>query len=149
MLTRNTQDIAAGLLLALTGAGAALYSLSHYAMGTFNRMGPGMVPTWLGIALAVFGIIIAVQGFFKPGAAFTPRVRVILVLCLSIVAFGVMIRPFGLVPSVFTSSLIATFAEAPIKPLRSLAIAVVLSALTWLVFIVGLRLSIAAVNWPF
>jgi hypothetical protein len=149
VLDRNHQDIAAGVLLAILGAGAALYSLSHYSMGTFTRMGPGMVPAWLGGALAVFGSVIAVQGLFQPGEEVRIRVRIILVLCASITCFALMIDPFGLVPTVFISAFIASCAEAPIKPVRSLTVALTLTALTWGVFIAGLRLNVPAVDWPF
>jgi hypothetical protein len=112
-------------------------------------MGPGMVPAWLGGALAVFGIIIAVQGLAQRGEGVTIRTRVLLMLGVSIVCFALMIDRFGMVPAVFVSALIATFAEAPIRPLRSLILAGVLSVSTWAIFIAGLRLTIPSFDWPF
>lgn len=149
MLDRDYRDIVAGVALALAGGASAIYALSHYSLGTFTRMGPGMVPTWLGGALAVFGIVIALQGLGQRGQGFTIRFRVLLMLGVSIVCFALMIDRFGMVPAVFTSALLATFAEAPVRPLRSLMLAVTLSVVTWAIFIAGLRLTIPSFDWPF
>jgi hypothetical protein len=149
VLERNHRDIAAGVLLTLTGVAVALYAFSNYAMGTFTRMGPGMVPTWLGVVLAVFGVVIAVQGLFQPGEAVTVRGRVLLCLAASILCFAVMIERFGMVPTVFVSAIIATLAEAPVRPVRSLMLSVTLAALTWTIFILGLRLTMPTFDWPF
>ncbi len=149
MLDRDYRDIVAGVALALAGGAAALYAVSNYALGTFTRMGPGMVPAWLGGALAVFGVIIALQGMAQRGEPVTIRTRVLLMLGASIVCFALMIDRFGMVPAVFIAALLASCAEAPIRPLRSLILAGVLSAVTWAIFIAGLRLTIPSFDWPY
>ena len=152
MQDRDRRDIVGGLLLAAIGIVAGLYALANYRMGTVNRMGPGMVPVTIGALLGLFGLWIAAAGWSRrqplaPGAEV--RLYVPAVIAASILAFALMISRFGLVPSVFVSSLLASFAEARVDLLRSTILSVALCGLCWLIFILGLRLTIPAIDWPF
>jgi hypothetical protein len=149
VLHRNYRDIVAGLLLTLWGGAAASYALANYAMGTINRMGPGMMPVSLGAILAVFGLAIAIPALFQKGEEVVVRTRPLIFLSASVLSFALMIEKFGLVPSVFATTVIATFAETKITALRSLILGGAMSLLTWAVFIAGLRLNIPSFNWPF
>ena len=55
------RDFYAGGLMLLIGLGIALKGLSYRA-GTLMHMGPGFLPTALGVLLAILGITIAVAG---------------------------------------------------------------------------------------
>ncbi|MGP9788789.1 tripartite tricarboxylate transporter TctB family protein [Roseinatronobacter sp. NSM] len=149
MLDRNYRDIVAGFGLTVFGSGAVIYALSNYATGTVTRMGPGMMPAALGAMLAVFGLLIAVPAFLQNGTKVDVRFRALVVLSASILSFALMIEEFGLVPSVFATTLIATFAEAKVPATRALILAGATAFVTWAVFILGLGLSIAAFGWPF
>ena len=148
MLDRNYRDIFAGLLLAMAGAGAAAYALSSYTLGTISRMGPGMMPVSLGVILAAFGAMIAVPALFQTGRSVALRARPMIFLSAAVLAFALMIEPFGLVPSVMATTVIATLAETRVPVLRALLLGAAMAALTWGIFIFGLRLSIPAFEWP-
>lgn len=147
VLDRNYRDIVAGMGLALFGLAAALYAGSNYTMGTVSRMGPGMMPVSLGLILAVFGLAIALPALSQRGTSVLIQFRPLIFLSASVLAFALMIERFGLVPSVFATTIIATLAETRVKPLGALILACSMSALTWALFVAGLRLSIPAFDW--
>lgn len=149
MQDRDHRDLVAGLLLALLGGTTALYAGSEYALGTLRRMGPGMVPMTLGVLLATGGLAIASAAWFRPGERVELRLLTPLILLSGIVAFALMIEPFGLLPAVFAAAAIATCAELELRPLRILGTGLTLCAVTWGVFILGLGLPMPAVAWPF
>lgn len=149
MLDRNYRDVVAGLALTLAGTAAATYALSHYSLGTINRMGPGMMPVSLGALLAGFGLAIAIPALFQRSERGEFRYRALLVLSAAVLSFAVMIERFGLVPSVFATTVIATLAETRVNALRALILGAAVAALTWGIFIAGLRVSIPAFDWPF
>ncbi|MGO4917313.1 tripartite tricarboxylate transporter TctB family protein [Pseudogemmobacter sp. W21_MBD1_M6] len=149
MLDRDYRDIVAGLGLTLIGVAAALYALSKYSMGTVSRMGPGMMPVSLGVILAVFGLSIAIPALFRKGAPSDLRLRPLIVLCICIVCFALMIETLGFVPAVFSTVVIATFAENRVPLTRALILGAGLALLTWAIFILGLGLPISSFDWAF
>lgn len=149
MLDRDYRDIGAGIALVGFGLAAAVYALSHYSMGTITRMGPGMMPVSLGVILAIFGLFIAIPALFRKGQVVAVNVRPLIVLSLSIVSFAVMIETVGLVPAVFSTVVIATFAENQVPILRAALLGASMAFITWAIFIFGLGLPIATFDWPF
>ncbi len=149
MLDRDYRDIVAGLGLTLFGIAAALYALSKYSMGTISRMGPGMMPVSLGVILAVFGLIIAVPALFRKGEAVDLKLRPLIVLSICIFSFALMIETIGFVPAVFTTTVVATFAETQVPLVKAVILGGSLALLTWAIFILGLGLPIPAFDWPF
>lgn len=149
MLDRDYRDIFAGLALTVAGAAAALYALSQYSIGTITRMGPGMMPVALGVILAVFGLAIAIPAIFRQGDAADLRVRPFVVLSICILSFAVLIETTGLIPAVFATAVIATFAENKVRLIKAAILGAAMSVLTWAIFILGLGLPIPAFDWPF
>ena len=148
MLRHDYRDLIAGLALALVGGASAVYAYMHYPMGTFTRMGPGMVPTWLGGALAVFGLAIAVPALLRRGEGVDFQLRALVMLSLSILGFGLMIDRFGLVPSVFVTAVVASAGDRGATWRNALVLGVSLCLVTWVIFIAGLRLNIPSFAWP-
>ena len=64
---RNQQDVAAGLIYVLAGAGFSLGAL-NYKIGEAARMGPGWFPFWVGILLIAVGFATGAAGL-RAGAA--------------------------------------------------------------------------------
>ncbi len=149
MLDRNYRDIVAGLLLTFAGVAAAAYALSSYSLGTITRMGPGMMPVSLGVILACFGLAIALPALVQKGEAAAIRLRPMIFLSAAVLAFALMIERFGLVPSVLATTLIATLAETRVSAVGALILGMAMAALTWGIFIAGLRLSMPAFDWSF
>ena len=64
MKIRNQQDFAAGFMYIVVGlffAGIA----RNYQMGTAAKMGPGYFPFWLGMLLALIGLIVLLNASTK------------------------------------------------------------------------------------
>lgn len=148
MSRMNLREFVGGLSLMLLGAAFAVHAGTNYAIGTVTRMGPGMVPVILGTLLALFGVVLVVGAFFRAPKGGEIRIFVPIVILGAILAFALLIRPFGLFPAVFACTVIATFAEMTFRPIASLLLATVLSVAAWLIFVVALQLPIALVNWP-
>lgn len=149
MPDRDIRDIVAGLSLTAFGATSAAYALSQYSMGTITRMGPGMMPVSLGVILAGFGIAIAAPAFFRRGEAVRIVLRPLIFLSLSILCFAVLIETAGLLPAVFLTVVIATFAERTVPLSKAILLGASMAGLTWAIFILGLGLPLAAIDWPF
>lgn len=138
-----------GMILLIVGSWYAWYAASHYDLGTFRRMGAGMFPTGLGIALAALGLIQVVAAFFRRGR--TPSIRgwTPLFVTLGVIAFAVSVRPLGLMPAIVLVVTISSLAELKIRPRSLLLLCLVLCLLAWLIFRVTLNLPIALWHWPF
>jgi len=149
VLNRDYRDVIGGGLLAALGAGIALYSVTHYSMGTITRMGPGMVPTSLGSLLGIFGVIIAATAMKREGHWPEYRIVTPLIILASIAVFGIMIRPLGMMPAIFFSTIVAGSAELKFRPLSTLALALFLCLIAYLIFSLGLGLTFPLFAWPF
>lgn len=149
MLERDYRDIFAGLVLSVMGTAAALYALSQYSLGTISRMGPGMMPVALGAILAAFGFAIAIPALFRRGTAAELRLRPFVVLSICILSFALLIEATGLIPAVFATAVIATFAENEVPLVKALVLGFSMSLLTWAIFILGLGLPVPAFDWTF
>lgn len=147
MTKRDYRDMTAGALLLLLGVAAAWYAIENYRIGTVTRMGAGLVPLSLGVILAGLGLLIMIGGWFRKGTI--PEVRILTPICVfgSIALFGLMIQPFGLLPSVLASTTLASLAEKEFRPVRIVVSGLLLCAVAWGVFVFGVGLSIPLVTW--
>lgn len=148
-LKRDYRDIVGGALMLAFGAFVVIYTRANYDLGTFRKMGTGMFPFLLGIALIGFGTLVMIPAFFRPGKR--PHIRVwspIFVLS-SIAAFALIITPFGLIPAICAVTVISSMAELKVRPLSLLLLCIGLSLMAWLVFRIGLGVPLAMFNAPF
>lgn len=148
MRERDYRDIIAGVVLITVGILAAIYVISTLKMGTTTRMGPGMFPVALSIIIVGFGVAVLVPALFRPGDMPSVNVVPLFTILVAILVFGLMIRPFGVVPSVMALTLIASRADRKLSWLGATVLAVILAAVAALVFPVGLGLLIPIVAWP-
>ena len=140
---RSRRDLFAGLIFVATAAGFALEA-SNYDMGRAVRMGPGFIPMTLAVLLAILGVVVSVTGLRKheriePSPV--PWTGIALVV-LALVIFGEFGALLGLVPVVFVGTAIVAMASARNTILSALAIAACMSALCWLVFKIGLGITL-------
>ena len=149
MLTRDYRDIVGGAVLVITGLAFSWYAATHYDLGTLRRMGPGMFPSALGVLLAIFGAATMIPAFFRPGTMPEVRKWTPLFVLAGVAAFGLMIRPFGLIPATLAVTIISSFAELRIRPLSLAMLCLSLCLISWLTFKVGLGLPIQMFSWPF
>ena len=144
----NQRDFWAGVMFASFGV-ATVVIARNYTMGTAARMGPGYFPTLLGALLAGLGILIVVRAILRrsevDGIA-EMSLRPLLVILASVVGFGLLLHPLGLVAASFVAMMIAAAASHEFRWHEAAINAAVVTAMNWGVFIFGLRLTMPV--WP-
>ena len=145
------RDVLAGLLF----VGVALLGLwlsRDYPIGTALRMGTGYVPRLLCWILLGLGAIVLVQGLHQAQAerplssADMSAWRPVIFVTASLVIFGLSIEQLGLVVSILLLIGVGAVAARELRPLETIASALVLIVLSWGIFILGLGLTIPV--WP-
>ncbi len=148
MKVRNERDLAAGLLFLVFGGGAAGISAT-YSIGTASQAGPGFFPLCVGLLLAGLGLVQAVRALAPEQVEERIErfdVRTVLIVIASVVAFGVLLQPAGLVVASAAVVLISALASEEFTLLRAVATAVVISGFTVGLFVYGLHLAVPV--WP-
>jgi hypothetical protein len=144
---RALKDILAGGTFVGLGLAFAFGALS-YDIGTPLRMGPGYVPLVLGGLLAALGAGIIVKGFIagegESLGGFEWRAAILITAAL--LFFGITVRGLGAVPALFGTSLIASLARSRTSWREALLIAVGLTALSVVIFIIALQLRLPLVG---
>jgi putative tricarboxylic transport membrane protein len=149
VLTRR--DVLAGLLF-IAVAALGLWLSRDYPIGTALRMGTGYVPRLLCWLLLGLGVIVLVQGLREAqdarplSADDIPALRPVIFVTASLVIFGLSIERLGLVVSILLLIGVGAVAARGLRPLETLVAALVLIALSWGIFILGLGLTIPV--WP-
>ena len=149
MLARK--NVLSGLMF-IGVAVAALWISRDYPIGTALRMGTGYVPRLLCWILLGLGAVVLLQGVREAEAeqrlvtAAPSPWRPIIFVTGSLVIFGLTIEWLGLVVSILLLIGIGAVAARELRPLETLAAALVLIALSWAIFILGLGLTIPV--WP-
>ncbi len=145
------KDVLSGLLFVGVAA-LGLWLSRNYPIGTALRMGTGYVPRLLCWTLLALGAIVLVQGLregqsarsLAPGAV--SAWRPVVFVTASLVIFGLSIERLGLVVSILLLIGLGAVAARGLKPLETMAAALVLIVLSWGIFILGLGLTIPV--WP-
>ncbi|WP_279482048.1 tripartite tricarboxylate transporter TctB family protein [Aureimonas sp. SK2] len=140
---KSRRDLLAGLIFIAIAAGFA-FEASNYEMGRAIRMGPGFIPMTLAILLALFGVMIIVAGLKKDERVEKTPIpwKGILLILAALVIFGEFGTLLGLVPVVFIGTAVVALASAKNPVGSALVIAACMSALCWLVFKVGLGITL-------
>ncbi len=149
MKVRNPKNFWSGVMFLALGLFFALFAWRNYDMGSAQRMGPAYFPTVLGALLALLGLGIAIGGLAREGHDgrierfhFGPIAWII----GAIVAFGVLLRPAGLVVALVALVVISMLGSHEFKWKEALVVSVVMGVIVYLVFIYGLKLTIPV--WP-
>jgi len=143
---RHPKDFWSGILFISIGTAAVVLG-SKYNLGTAARMGPGYFPRALGILLIVLGAIVALRGLRLNGSPIPKwKWRPIVIVLGSVVLFGQIVQTVGLALSTIILIVLASTASHEFRWKESIVVAVLLSALSVGVFIVGLKLTLPI--WP-
>ena len=137
---RDNKDFWAGIMLIGTGA-VAIFIARDYPFGSTTRMGPGYFPGILGGILALFGVYITLMGL-RRNEKIQGRwsLRALVVLPLSLVLFGVLMKHAGFMPALAALIFGSAAAGREFKFFEVLLLTAVLTGLSVAVFIWGLGL---------
>ncbi|MFU8866170.1 MAG: tripartite tricarboxylate transporter TctB family protein [Rhodobacterales bacterium] len=145
-MQRDWADIFGGLALAAIGAGAAGWAAVHYDMGSLRRMGPGAFPVVLGGTLFLLGLFVALPAYARTATAPKFEAAAALGVLGAILVFALGLPWLGLAGATATAVLVATL-PAPRKGwVWRIVLALAVTALTLLVFNIGLRMTLPL--WP-
>jgi len=148
MHIRSQKDFASGIMFVLIGLGFA-YIATTYPMGTAAKMGPGYFPFWLGILLAMIGAIVTMASTSKKGQsdklAKWDWVSVLWVTG-SVVLFGLILKPMGLVVSLAMLVFISAMASHEFHWKGTVLNVVLMNVIAYVAFIWGLKLQFQV--WP-
>lgn len=148
--SRDYRDLIAGGLLFLIGGSVGYYCLTTLALGSVQRMGPGLFPGALGVVLAVMGLGILIPALFRAGTAVEDiEWRSGIFVLGSVAAFAATVRPFGIIPAIVALAVVAQLAEPRIRPRAMVGLCIVLPLMAWLIFKVALGLQIPMFRWGF
>lgn len=138
------KDVAAGLLFIAIALVFGVGSRS-YELGSALRMGPAYFPLLASLLLGGLGLAILAKGLFTPGAPFgTVSVRGATLVLAAPVAFGLILPSFGFVPAAFVTAALSAAASRRSGLLATLAIALGLTAFSYVVFVRLLGISTPA-----
>ncbi len=141
----------------VVGAAFAL-GASTYSIGTGARMGPGYFPLILGVLLAVLGCAIAVKSMITPTPdgdkvgkfAWKPLFFIITANLVFGACIGglpmIGLKPLGLIVGIYLLTYIASHAGEEHKFKEVAVLATVLALLSYVAFIVLLKLQVPV--WP-
>jgi hypothetical protein len=144
---RHIGDIIGGFVHVALGLWFMQHALSEYNFGSMLRMGPGFFPVVLGALVAGFGVLILIPALFRSGDAPVPDWRPFAFVCAALIGFALTLERFGLVPATFVLVFLASAGQPGARMVPTLAIAIVLSVISVVVFTMGLGIPIPAFRW--
>ncbi|MFD1826504.1 tripartite tricarboxylate transporter TctB family protein [Mumia zhuanghuii] len=140
-------DLMAGGTFVVLGLAFAIGG-SRYDIGSALRMGSGYVPLVLGSILALLGAVIVLASFrgVDPTVANADRGPIpwqrMGLLLGAVMFFGFTVGGLGLGPSLLVTTFLAALAGHDTRPVRAAVIAIGLTALCLVVFVVLLQLRL-------
>jgi putative tricarboxylic transport membrane protein len=142
----NPQDVYGGMALILLSLIAFVASNDLPGMRGF-AFGPGTAPRLFAFTLAILSLAVVVGGLLTNGPEVTGyKIRGVIFIIGSILAFAATIRPLGLVVASFATMVICAAAAEDVKWKETLIVAVFVTAFCSVLFPYGLALPFQL--WP-
>ncbi len=145
-MQRDVHDVMWGCILALLGLAVAGYAAAHYDFGSLRRMGPGFFPVVLGLVLTVLGAVIALPAFGRAGEPTPFAWRETLGIVGALLLFGLLLDRLGIVVATALTVLLSSAVAPRGGIVWRLVLTVAVTALTWVLFVAGLDMSMPV--WP-
>lgn len=141
-MKHNPKDFWTGLLYIFFGASAIIIA-RDYNMGSAFKMGPAYFPTLLGGLLSVIGAIAVIRSFITPGTAVGGfAFKGLVLVILSAVVFGFLVRGAGLVVALPLLVIISAYASERFRWRSAFIMATGLTIFCALVFVKGLGIPL-------
>lgn len=143
-MARARADLMAGAIFVAFGLFFSVGALLQLEIGTTSEMGPGFFPLALGAVLVLLGALVAAEGVVGGEDRPIGRLpwRAALLIAAALLFFGLTVRVLGLLPALFVALLLPAFAARHTSRRVAVAIAVGLTVLSVLIFVVALRLPL-------
>lgn len=149
MKIKSQRDFVSGLMFLVVGVAFAI-GATEYAYGTSARPGPGYFPLLLGVLLALLGAIVTFTSLTIEREGGDPighiALRPMSIIVGSVVIFGFALPRLGMAVTLPLLVIISSLASDEFSWRGTLINALVLTVVSWAVFIKGLGLIIPL--WP-
>ena len=147
MKLSHPKDFWAGVMFFTIGLASLAVAFS-YPLGTSARMGPGYFPRVLGGLLMALGAILSIRSFKLQGEPVSPFAwKATALVLVSIFVFGAIVNTVGLVAATFALIFISGYASKEFNIKESVISSIILSTISVLLFIVGLKLQFPIFPW--
>lgn len=147
MKISHPKDFYAGVMFFSVGLASMVLAFG-YPLGSAARMGPGYFPRVLGGLLMVLGAILSLRSFKMKGAAIAPfDWKAIGVVLGAVCLFGAIVNTVGLVVSTTVLIFVSGYASKEFNVKESIISSIVLSTVSVLLFIVGLKMQFPIFPW--
>jgi len=141
------QDFVAGLVV-IAVAVFAFWQAADLPIGTLGGMGPGMLPKSLAVLFGLLGALLVLDAFVETSVPLEPwSIRGPVLVALAIVAFGLTVRPLGLVVAGPVAIVIAAFASDEVRWVETAAVGVLMTVVCIGLFKFALGLPIPLAPW--
>ncbi|MCF8207568.1 MAG: tripartite tricarboxylate transporter TctB family protein [Methylotenera sp.] len=149
MKIKSQRDFVSGLLFLVVGVAFA-WGATEYSFGTSARPGPGYFPFGLGILLALLGALVLFKALTLESEGGDPigdiAWRPLLIIVAAVAIFGLALPRLGLIVTLPLLITLSALASKEFHWRDVLISSVVLTAGSWALFILGLKLTIPV--WP-
>ena len=140
------QDFVGGLVV-IAVALFAFWQAADLPIGTLGGMGPGMLPKSLAVLFGLLGVLLVLDSFLETSLPLEPwSIRGPVLVALAIVAFGLTVRPLGLVVAGPVAIVIAAFASE-VRWIETIVVGVLMTAVCVGLFKFALGLPIPLAPW--
>jgi hypothetical protein len=145
---KDKKDFASGLMFIAFGAFFAILARG-YQMGTAAKMGAGYFPFWLGVLLALIGVIVLLKSLSANNEEHELGKwdwKTIMWVTGSVVHFAVILQYIGLILSIIVLVFISALASHEFNWKQTIVSASIVLGISYGAFIWGLKLQFPV--WP-
>lgn len=145
---RASQDITAGAVV-IAFAVVVLVGLSRIPTTKYQAISPDLFPRLCAFALIAAGIALLLRGFLRSGPTLaSPQWRGVVLVVLSVVAFGLVAPVFGYAVAGFLTVIISGFATREVRPPALFAFACGIITFSVVLFSYVLKVPMRAIIIP-
>jgi hypothetical protein len=146
---KSQKDFWSGLMFVIVGVAFA-WGATNYSFGSSARPGPGYFPLGLGVLMALLGSLVLFKALTIETDGGDPignfAWRPLLVILGSVVLFGTLLPRTGMIIALPVLVIVSSFASTEFSWRGTIINSVLLTAMSWVMFVWGLKLTIPM--WP-
>jgi len=141
------QDFVGGLVV-IAVALFAFWQAADLPTGTLGGIGPGMLPKSLAVLFGLLGALLVLDSFLETGLPLEPwTIRGPVLVALAMVAFGLTVRPLGLVVAGPVAIVIAALASNEVRWVETIVVGLLMTIICIGLFKFALGLPIPLAPW--
>jgi putative tricarboxylic transport membrane protein len=147
---KSRQDFVGGCAV-VVAAVFALWLGWKLPFGSFDGIGPGMMPRAVALLLGSLGLILIVASFVEPGEGEIGGIawRGLAFVLIAIVVFAFAVRPLGLLVAAPATIMISSLSSRDSKLVETFVFSVAMTVVSVALFKFALQLPIPLAPWLF